>query len=108
MGVKVREKPRGSGVCWIFISHKGYRKSRRVGDRKVAEMAARQIEARLTLGDMGCVQEDRQIKTFKEGQARFLKENFPSNPRRIREKLDQDRDSGHMQGIHKAGLPGAA
>ncbi len=50
MGVKVREKPRGSGVCWIFISHKGYRKSRRVGDRKVAEMAAKQRAAAKMLG----------------------------------------------------------
>jgi len=28
MGVKVREKPKGSGVWWIFIEHQGRRKAK--------------------------------------------------------------------------------
>lgn len=40
MGVKVREKPKGSGVWWIFINHHGRRKSKKVGSKKNALEAA--------------------------------------------------------------------
>ena len=50
MGVRIREKPKDSGVWWVFIHHEGRRTSRRVGDQEAAEEAARQIQARLTLG----------------------------------------------------------
>lgn len=53
MGVKVRERPKGSGVWWIFIDHQGIRKSKKIGkDRRVALEAAKRIEARLVLGDL--------------------------------------------------------
>ena len=53
MGVKVKERPEGSGIWWIFISHNGKRKAKKVGkDKRTAMEAARKIEARLTLGDM--------------------------------------------------------
>ena len=50
MGVRTREKPKDSGVWWVFIHHEGRRTSRRVGNQEAAEEAARQIQARLTLG----------------------------------------------------------
>jgi len=50
MGVRVREKIEGSGAWWVFISHRGRRTSRKVGDRTAAREAARKIQARLTLG----------------------------------------------------------
>jgi integrase len=50
MGVRVREKPRGSGVYWVFINHQGRRKSKQVGDKKLAEKVAKGIEAKLVLG----------------------------------------------------------
>ena len=50
MGVRIREKPKDSGVWWVFIHHEGRRTSRRVGDQEAAEEVARQIQARLTLG----------------------------------------------------------
>lgn len=51
MGVKVREKPRGSGEWWLFIDHQGRRKSKKIGrDKRLALEAARKIEARLVLG----------------------------------------------------------
>jgi integrase len=57
MGVKVREKTKGSGVWWIFIDHQGRRKAKKVGrDKKVAEQIAKKIEAKLVLGDMGLVE----------------------------------------------------
>ncbi len=31
MGVRIREKPKGSGVWWVFINHHDKRKSKRIG-----------------------------------------------------------------------------
>ena len=56
MGVKVRERPEGSGVYWVFIDHKGHRKAKRIGrDEGEAQKAAKKIEAKLTLGELGLV-----------------------------------------------------
>jgi integrase len=50
MGVKVREKVKGSGEWWIFIHQNGKRKTKLIGkDKKIALRVAREIEARLTL-----------------------------------------------------------
>ena len=57
MGVKVREKIKGSGEWWVFINHQGRRKAKRVGvgrsGKKAAELAALKISARLAGGDTG-------------------------------------------------------
>ena len=50
MGVTIRERPKNSGVWWIFVCWQGKRKAKKVGAREAAEEAAKQIEARLTLG----------------------------------------------------------
>ena len=50
MGVKVREKVKGSGCFWVFINHQGKRVSRQVGSKATAEKVAEQIQAKLTLG----------------------------------------------------------
>jgi integrase len=53
MGVKVREKPRGSGVYWVFINHQGKRKAKKIGkDKSLANEVAKKIEARLVLGSL--------------------------------------------------------
>ena len=53
MGVSVREKVPNSGVWWVFISHHGKRKSKKVGtDFRMAKEVAKKIEAKLVLGDM--------------------------------------------------------
>ncbi len=50
MGVKVRERPKGSGVWWIFVDHKGTRKAKKIGkDRKLAEKVKDVMEANLKL-----------------------------------------------------------
>lgn len=60
MGVKVREKPPGSGVWWIFIDHNGQRKAKKVGkDKRLALEAAKKIEAKLTLGDVGLLDREK-------------------------------------------------
>ena len=39
MGVRVREKVKGSGEWWIFIDHQGKRKAKKVGrDKRLAEL----------------------------------------------------------------------
>ncbi len=50
MGVKIREKVKGSGVFWVFINHKNRRTSKKVGRRQNASKVAEQIEAQLKLG----------------------------------------------------------
>ncbi len=47
MGVKVREKQKGSGVWWVFINHQGQRKAKKVGAKSAANKVARRIEAKL-------------------------------------------------------------
>jgi integrase len=52
MGVKVREKPPGSGVFWIFINHNGKRKAKKIGtDEDKANEVAEKIKAKLVLGE---------------------------------------------------------
>ncbi len=52
MGVKIRERPEGSGTWWVFIDHQGKRKAKKIGpDKSVAVEVARKLEARLVLGD---------------------------------------------------------
>jgi len=50
MGVRVREKIQGSGVWWLFVTHKKQRVSRKVGSERAANDAANKIRARLILG----------------------------------------------------------
>ncbi|MCI0621586.1 MAG: site-specific integrase [Acidobacteria bacterium] len=50
MGVKVKEKVAGSGVFWVFINHKGKRKSKCVGSVKAALEVKAIIEGKLKLG----------------------------------------------------------
>jgi integrase len=50
MGVKVREKIKGSGDYWIFINHRRVRKARHIGSKKLADKAKAIFEARLKLG----------------------------------------------------------
>lgn len=66
MGVKAREKPKGSGVYWIFIDHKGRRKAKKVGrDKKLANEIARKLEARLVLDDLGVLNQEQKPLLFK-------------------------------------------
>jgi integrase len=67
MAVKVREKPRGSGIWWVMIDHHGRRKAKKIGkDKKLAQKAAQQMEAKLTLGDLDLDKEEQRTPSFKE------------------------------------------
>jgi integrase len=67
MGVRVREKDKGSGVYWIFVHHHGKRTSKQVGkDLKKAEDAAEKIKAKLTLSDFDIETRKKTVPIFKE------------------------------------------
>ena len=51
MGVKVRERPKGSGIYWLFIDYHGKRKAKKVGaNKKLAVEVAKKYEAQIILG----------------------------------------------------------
>jgi integrase len=66
MGVKVREKVKGSGEWWLFIDHHGKRKAKKIGNKKAAQEAAKALETKLAFGDLGVLDEDNQTPQFKE------------------------------------------
>ena len=66
MGVTIRERPKNSGVWWIFVCWQGKRKAKKVGHKEVAEEAARKIQARLTLGEAAFPQRKPPAPTLKE------------------------------------------
>ncbi len=59
MAVNVREKVKDSGEWWVFIHHKGRRRSKKIGDKRTANNVARRIRERLAAGDMGMVRDQR-------------------------------------------------
>ena len=57
MGVKVREKVKDSGEWWVFINHKGRRRSKKIGDKRTANTVARKVRQRLAAGDLGMLRD---------------------------------------------------
>jgi integrase len=73
MGVKVREKIKGSGEWYIFINHKGNRKSKKVGKNKdMAEAVASKVQAKLTLEEFDIGVEKEPVPTFKNLSEEWL------------------------------------
>ena len=67
MGVRVREKPKGSGVYWVFINHGGTRKSKKIGkDKRLANDVAKKLEAKLTLKDFDMDAFNKKVPTLKQ------------------------------------------
>jgi len=66
MGVRVREKIKGSGVYWIFINHNGKRTSRKIGDKDTANGVAKKVQAKITLGELNIEKNQKSCPTFKE------------------------------------------
>jgi integrase len=73
MGVKVRERPKGSGVYWIFIDHQSKRKAKKIGkDKRLANEVAKKIEAKLTLGDLDLLKNLEKQITFRQYAEEWL------------------------------------
>ncbi|MGD8991343.1 MAG: site-specific integrase [Desulfobacterales bacterium] len=67
MGVKVREKPPGSGIFWVFINHNSRRKSKKIGmDEDLANEVAEKIRARLVLGELNIEKIEEPCPFFKD------------------------------------------
>jgi integrase len=66
MGVKIREKVKGSGVWWMFINYKGKRTSRLIGKEKAAIKAQEHAQARLKLGEEALPKEKPPAPTLKQ------------------------------------------
>jgi integrase len=80
MGVRVREKRQGSGVWCVFVNHQGRRKAKRIGrgraGKNAAEQVARKLAAKLALGDVGYLDQERRVPTLKEYAERWLRETI--------------------------------
>src|SRR4030081_891290 len=74
MGVRVRARPKGSKVYWIFIAHGGPRRARRVGPRKAAELLKIRLQARLAEGDLSIFDEAPSVPSFEQISRRWLVE----------------------------------
>ena len=78
MAVNIRQRPKGSGIYWLFINHKGMRKAKKIGrDRHLAKEAAKKIEAKLLLNDLGLLQ-DKKADTFKQYAAAWQTTTLPA------------------------------
>ena len=53
----MREKVKDSGEWWVFINHKGKRRSKKIGDKRTANKVARRIRERLAAGDLGMIRD---------------------------------------------------
>ena len=84
MGVKVREKPKGSGIYYVFVDHQNKRKAKKIGkDKKQAEKIAKKIEAKLTLGDLGLLNKDEEAQPSFEDYANYWLEGYIKPLRRL-------------------------
>ena len=84
MGVKVREKVKGSGEWWMFINHRGKRKAKKIGnDRTLAREVAKKVQAKLTLGEMDLDKEEKQAPTFGEYAKKWIEVTIPSTCKEI-------------------------
>jgi integrase len=86
MGVKVREKPAGSGIWWVFINHNGLRRSKKIGQgvkaKATALDVARKVEAKLALKEFNLAppepEEKPRIPTFGEYAKTWIEVTIPA------------------------------
>ncbi len=78
MGGRVRQKTKGKGnPWWVFITHNGKRTSRKVGDKKAAEVVASTIRAKLQLGEFD-LEDPKPVPTFNEYADSWISINIPA------------------------------
>jgi integrase len=80
MGVKVREKVKGSGEWWIFINYKGRRASKRVGTRKAAKESAVKAQKEIALERFNLeTPEEMRPLSFRRYAERWMKQHVEMN-----------------------------
>ena len=96
MGVRVRQKIKGKGnPWWVFITHNGKRTSRKVGDKKAAEIVASTIRAKLQLGEFG-FEDEKPIPAFKEYADSWIKTTVPATCKESTVRDYQDLLENHV------------
>ena len=71
MGVRVRY---WKSAWWVFITHRGVRRAKRVGDRRAAEEVASKVRARLQLGDLSVLEPAGESLTLQAYAERWLEQ----------------------------------
>jgi integrase len=80
MGVKVRERPTGSGIFWVFIDHQRKRKAKKIGrDKRLALEVAKKIEAKLALVEFNIETKAESCPTFSEYAQRWISITVPAS-----------------------------
>jgi len=102
MAVLVREKVKGSGEWWVFINHKGKRRSKKVGDKKAANAVKREVEQRLAKGELGLLKEKKPtLAVFGEKCVNDPDQQWATNTRRLYGLLFKN----HIEPHPLAGMP---
>jgi integrase len=71
MGVIVRQKEKGKGKpWWVFVSHNGKRKSKKVGNKQAAERVASKIREKINNKEFKI--EDKKLPLFKDYAEKWL------------------------------------
>jgi hypothetical protein len=98
MSVKVRKK---GGTWWVFVNYHRRRKAKKVGSREAAERVKRAIEARLALGDLGCLEET------KKGQPGVTLADFGRSwiRRHARENNKPSTEASYLQDFERYVVP---
>lgn len=80
MGVIVRQKIKGKGQPWqVFITHNGKGTSRRIADKRAAEVVASKIRAKLQLGEFGLGEKkERPVPLFKHCAQAWIEITVPA------------------------------
>lgn len=74
MGVSVRQKIKGKGQpWWVFITHNGKRRSRKIGTKAAAKRIAAEIQEKLTRQEFN-LEKEKPVPTFKEYSEKWLKD----------------------------------
>ena len=68
MSVTIRKR---NGIFWIYVCFRGRRRAKKIGTKEAAERVKREIEARLTLGDFGIL-EQKKVVTFAQYGKKWL------------------------------------
>ena len=74
MGVSVRQKIKGKGHSWwVFITHNGKRRSRKIGSKAAAKRIAVEISEKIARQEFN-LEREKPVPTFKEYSEKWLKD----------------------------------
>jgi integrase len=79
VGVKVRERVKGSGVWWVFVNHKRTRKAVRVGSKSAAKAVAVDIEKGLGTGKVNLNNGNVAMFTFEDYAEKWMEQHIVAN-----------------------------